>query len=341
MFDIVASKDYREFMAQNGIELSDWDKATLIYNHRTATYDEKLWTLLEIQKGSSDECLKKQIEERLSRDKKYYEKFKENDGNAFYSLSTLYEERYDVDGYYLSFDAAYEDGLKGGTPFNIKKELFECKKKAEDKHGVFGRVGFCSAGYRNNIFDLYLEAEENAIEWADSRRFEYRYVDIPFMFREKDIVHIIGTEFYGIVDAPLNDEDEVKHRNCAKSGDYSDWQVPVNLIYDGQRFLSVFSHDHIAPADLEFAELEDGDLRKGMLEYMVKTLYDSSWFDGDGRDVGRIQTVLSSLETVWRQYPDMRLGQLLINVCGTADLFAIEDEKLLERLQYNTFPIGD
>lgn len=31
MFDIILSKDYRQFMIQKGFELSDWDKATMIY----------------------------------------------------------------------------------------------------------------------------------------------------------------------------------------------------------------------------------------------------------------------------------------------------------------------
>lgn len=341
MFEMIPSKNYRRFMKSQVIEFSDWDKATLIYNHRIALYDEKLRALLEIQKNTSDEFLKKQIEERLSRDKMYYEKFKENDGNAFYRLFTWYDGRYDEEGCYLDFKVAYEDGLKEGNSFRINKELLECKKKAGDTNGVFGGVGFSPEGYRNDTFWLYSENEEDAIERANNQCFENRYVDMPLMFRRKDIVHVIGTELYGIVDGPINDKDELLYRNCAKNGDYSDWQVTVNLIYDGQKFLSVFSHDHIAPADLEYAEFENGDLRKGMLEYMVKTLYESSWLGGGGRDVGRIQAILSALETVWRQYLDMRLGQLLINVCGKTDLFAIEDEIILERLQHNTFPIRD
>lgn len=57
---------------------------------------------------------------------------------------------------------------------------------------------------------------------------------MPLMFRRKDIVHLIGTELYGIVDGTINDEDELQYRNCAKNGDYSDWQITVNLIYDGK-----------------------------------------------------------------------------------------------------------
>ena len=269
----------------------------------------------------------------------YFEKFKQNEGNAFYSLSTLYEGKYNVDDYYLDFNSAFEDGMKEGTPFKIKKELFECKKKTGGKDGIFGGVGFDAEGVKNEIFWLYSETEDEVIERVDNRRFEYRYLDIPLMFREKDIVHVIGTELYGIVGAPINDEDELKYRNYAKSGDYSDWQVTVNMIYDGQKFLSVFSHDHISPVYLEFAEFEESDVRKGMMEYMVKTLYTGSLFGGSGRDDGRIATVLSAIESVWKQYPDMRLGQLLINVCGKSDLFSFEDEQLLERLQYNTFPI--
>lgn len=320
MLEIIPSKDYRKFMEEQGVALSDWDKATLIYHRKTASHDEKACALLEIQKNTSDESLKKQIEERLAQDENYYEKFKINNGNAVYILSVLNDGDYTDEGYYLDFQSAYEDGLKEETPFRINKELLECKRKSGDKTGVFGGIGFCSQGQRNNVFWLYSETEEDVLERLYKQRFEYRPLDLPFLFRQKDIVHIIGTELYGIVDMLANDDEELRHRNFAKNGDYSDWQVPVNLIYDGQEFLPIFSHDHIAPSDLEYAKFEDDDLRKGMLEYMAKTLYYSSWSSGSERDSGRIQAVLSAIETVWRQYPDMRLGQLLLSVCGSAEL---------------------
>lgn len=339
MLEIIPSKDYKKFIEDQGVALSDWDKATFIYNHRIASYDEKSCALLGIQKNTLDESLKKQIEERLERDKTYYEKFQINDGNAIYILSVLNGRDYTKEGYYSEFQSAYEDGVKEKTSFRINKELLECKSKAGDKIGVFGGVWFCSQGQRNNIMWLYSETEEDELERFYKQRFEYSPLDLPFMFRQNDIVHIIGTELYGIVDGPANDDDELEQRKFAKNGDHSDWQVTVNLIYDGQEFLSIFSHDHIAPSDLEYAKLENDDPRKGMLVYMAKTLYDSSWMNESGRDPGRIHTVLSAIETVWRQYPDMRLGQLLLNACGSVDLFGIEDEKLLEHLQENMFPI--
>ena len=37
------------------------------------------------------------------------------------------------------------------------------------------------------------------------------------------------------------------------------------------------------------------------------------------------------------EYPDLRLGQLLLITCGTEDLFAIEDEDLLKLIDNDIF----
>ena len=50
MFDLVVSKDYKKMMQENQIELTDWEKATLIYNHPSARYIEKMWELLALKK---------------------------------------------------------------------------------------------------------------------------------------------------------------------------------------------------------------------------------------------------------------------------------------------------
>lgn len=61
------------------------------------------------------------------------------------------------------------------------------------------------------------------------------------------------------------------------------------------------------------------------------------------RDEARIPEVLEALEARWREVPDQRLGQVLINLVrrelapepeseGEA-LFAVEDDKLLEILR--------
>jgi uncharacterized protein YihD (DUF1040 family) len=52
------------------------------------------------------------------------------------------------------------------------------------------------------------------------------------------------------------------------------------------------------------------------------------------RDPVRINEILSLIEQVWRDHPDMRLGQLLCNLLDPTPnrLFYVEDDVLLERL---------
>lgn len=112
--------------------------------------------------------------------------------------------------------------------------------------------------------------------------------------------------------------------------------------------MPISSYEHIHPTELEYAKLEENDCRNDFLKYMRDTLYkrDSfSLFSSAGRetgcDRGRINAVLSKVESVWRLYPDMRLGQLLLCVCGNQDFFSMEDEELMCKLQYNQIPIDE
>ena len=52
------------------------------------------------------------------------------------------------------------------------------------------------------------------------------------------------------------------------------------------------------------------------------------------RDVSRIEPTLAAVQAVWIAAPDLRLGQLLLNVMRPGeDLYQVEDDVLLTRLQ--------
>ena len=58
------------------------------------------------------------------------------------------------------------------------------------------------------------------------------------------------------------------------------------------------------------------------------------------RDPSRIPKLMEALEEIWETCPDMRLGQLMVNIqtrgehpLNEHDLFNIEDDKMLERLR--------
>lgn len=50
------------------------------------------------------------------------------------------------------------------------------------------------------------------------------------------------------------------------------------------------------------------------------------------RDPNRIPNVLHDVQRVWEAFPDMRLGQLLLNVAADPALYYMEDEELVHRL---------
>lgn len=51
----------------------------------------------------------------------------------------------------------------------------------------------------------------------------------------------------------------------------------------------------------------------------------------------RIPKVIGALRQAWFQYPDLRLGQLLMNVTPNGkDLFYLEDEEIVELLKEYT-----
>ena len=50
------------------------------------------------------------------------------------------------------------------------------------------------------------------------------------------------------------------------------------------------------------------------------------------RDPKRIPGVLHSVQRVWEAFPDMRLGQLLLNVAADPALYYLEDDELVHRL---------
>lgn len=54
------------------------------------------------------------------------------------------------------------------------------------------------------------------------------------------------------------------------------------------------------------------------------------------RDPNRIDEVLEALREYWVAHPDMRLGQILVNLIGAkfaVDIFYVEDDVLLEKLK--------
>lgn len=51
------------------------------------------------------------------------------------------------------------------------------------------------------------------------------------------------------------------------------------------------------------------------------------------RDPNRIPRILDELKGIWISHPDLRLGQLLLNVVKDPALYYIEDQEIIKRLR--------
>ena len=51
------------------------------------------------------------------------------------------------------------------------------------------------------------------------------------------------------------------------------------------------------------------------------------------RDKERIPQVLKEIQNIWEQSPDLRLGQLIINVINDPAAYYIEDDALIKTLK--------
>lgn len=51
------------------------------------------------------------------------------------------------------------------------------------------------------------------------------------------------------------------------------------------------------------------------------------------RNKYRIDITLNELQNIWLDFPDLRLGQLLLNAVSDPELYYLEDEELIIKLQ--------
>lgn len=79
-----------------------------------------------------------------------------------------------------------------------------------------------------------------------------------------------------------------------------------------------------------------------LVNFRAETLSSALFYyrkENDMRDISRIDGILSAIRIIWKNNPDLRLGQLLCNACGPG-LYYVEDEVLLEAL-INLYKSGE
>lgn len=78
--ELIPSKDVRACIEETGRVLTDFEKATLIYNHSGMSFTEKAARLEVLMEQTEDGNLREEIQDRLSYDDLCISRFYENDG---------------------------------------------------------------------------------------------------------------------------------------------------------------------------------------------------------------------------------------------------------------------
>lgn len=123
-YEFIPSKDYRKYLVDHHVEISDKDFATIVYNNPFITYEERNQALNYLKSMTSDKELAKQIDYRLTIEKKQLKEFYKQDPFSYFQLEYL-DETGRIQELYHSFENAYQAGLSMKIPFSIEKDYFE------------------------------------------------------------------------------------------------------------------------------------------------------------------------------------------------------------------------
>lgn len=101
---LIPSCYIRDELSKNGFQLSDANKATLLWNSTTLSYTEKLEELQKLSDSTSDGNLQKQIRERLDFENRKLERIKDNSSGSYLYV---FEDHHNIyHNYFLSYEIA-------------------------------------------------------------------------------------------------------------------------------------------------------------------------------------------------------------------------------------------
>lgn len=253
--EVIPSKDVREYMEKQGRVLTDFEKATLVYNHSRMSYEEKMVKLKEIMETTDDFELRRQIQERIDYDERCISEFYIRDKNVFYEVSVSAPDMNASHAYFIFADDAIEKTQRLHKAFAIYKVKFDYEGKdvKEDDYREVHSALYYNAegilcGYYSTEVECIVMKSEN-----DRERFENAFIEIPHPFHNGDFIRVkyndaLKDEICIIECFRREEGNAVKERPCAFF-DYSDVSLRVAYIYGVARF----GHAHVRITDIEFA----------------------------------------------------------------------------------------
>lgn len=255
---LIPSEYVRNCIKETGWNFKDREKAALLY-HADISWREQCKYLKNLEGYTADKELKKQICQYLDKIEISYAAFKENSDRSYIYILKVREEdisysKIQPSGYFYDWEMACEYGKKEKVSFVVEKHLVGDKKNFQKyKDGEYCDYETAYLCFDEKGEEQYFGSQEMEIDKEDDfyESFKTAFYEVPNPFERGDIVRLVGTEEYGIVEVTQKSwkEKMIKFQSsgCSQKVDYSDVQIRVVFLnQDG-----TFSHDHINPITLE------------------------------------------------------------------------------------------
>jgi len=253
---MIPSETVRSYVVESKWTFTDREKAALLY-HSDLSLKEQYTRLGILRDTTTDEGLQKQLTEYLEREKRAIQAFKENDAkHCVYVLKVrenggFHDGEYPACGYFFDWNVAFEYGKKENVPFQIEKYLVNAVSEFEDgtcSHTSIADLHFNKNGEASSFSSREIPDDNEQTDWYEC--FENMFYESPNPFEIGDIVRLVGTEKYGIVEVSQKHWRENLERYKQRRKflpDYSDVQIRVIFLTEEGTFV----HGHINPIDLE------------------------------------------------------------------------------------------
>lgn len=282
MFNLIPSPEVREYLKSINYQLSDFQKATLLWNSQYGSQAEKMQKLSEMILATNDIDLKLQMAKRYRFEQEVVDVFKSKTDNGIF---VVYDEDKNDCGYFLLYETAFEYCKeKGGK--EIQKHLLIKDKEiprvrsegrpnlymfpdanvdAEEYDGQsLGYVTFNEDYDILNIWSNEMPLKlEQEVDSFNPKRFEFAYTEIPFpknVFSVGTLVKDLRTQRIGVISTTEKEWDEfTKYIKNGLYVDFSDYALTVLFICDDGNWI----HEHINPIYLGVnkpSEIKDATL---------------------------------------------------------------------------------
>ena len=268
MINLIPSKDLRDYLKEINHTFTDFEKATLIFQNHFLNKDQKHEELKKISQTTSNQELKKQIQESLQYENQFYKDFFENNEEKY--IYTV-QKNHEVFAYFkycqeaLDFIKSFDfNKIKGLEIRKYQKQGFI----SEDENRCIAAV---SINLNSEIERILCDGNAKENRWFHTDCFEVHYVYIPSFFHKGDCVRNVRTNEFSIL--LEDDQDLLKFLDTAKKRGWKPHFVETThkgyTLKDGYWELSFLNL-----SELELARIPTSSRKQRLLDRAYEAMSD-------------------------------------------------------------------